>query len=64
MREVGYCSNPPCGVGPVMLFATQCRACYQWSYRHDGALRPEAVVMRNASRTIDRMQRSQVLSEW
>lgn len=64
MRSIGYCSNEPCGVGPVKLYAAQCRACYQWSYRHKGELRPEAVVLRSATRTIERMLHERVVSGW
>lgn len=53
-RTSGYCSNPPCGVGPVDLFAGQCRACYQYRYR-TGKPRPADVVRRSSPRVIERL---------
>ncbi len=55
MRMLGYCGNPPCGVGPVPLFVGQCRACYQWAYRHHGSQRPAETVMRSAPKVIERL---------
>ena len=58
-RIRGYCSNPPCGVGPVELFAGQCRTCYQYQYR-TGNPRPADIVRRNSPRVIERLMWKQV----
>jgi hypothetical protein len=55
LRKHGYCTNPPCGIGPVELFAGLCRTCYQFQYR-TGKPRPTELVMANSARVMERIR--------